>query len=261
LVPAFVKNILHSGERVRKTVSGSTAEQENCRLVLTDKRLLVTSDNFWGRGAIFHELDYRDITGLQVENPEHTSCTLLLKTTAGPVGVSITQSHINEIQNIINDRCGGKFRIEQIPVNRRLVSNKWSTVTLLFIFLLTIPFITEKIQHRGWFDGEPGRPALSEARRQAAYREWSAKIKEYWNSRENESSTVTDIKLYEETNAVRVNVNMQNLDENNAGRLAEYISTNFLLNFHDRALILNIYSPYPHIILTRVYDTAGVENT
>ncbi|SFQ94579.1 PH domain-containing protein [Desulfoscipio geothermicus] len=261
MVPAFVKNFLHTGERVRKTVSASMAEQENCRLVLTDKRLLITSDNFFGRGTIFHELDYLDIRGWQVENPDHTSCTLLLKTTAGPIGVSITQSHINEIQNIINDRCGGKFRIEQIPINRRLASNKWSTVTLLFIFLLTMPFITEKIQNRGYFNQEPDRPALTEAQRQAAYREWSAKIKEYWNSRENETGIVTDIKMYEETNAVRVNVNMQDLDENNAGRLAEFISGNFRLNFQDRALILNIYSPYPHIILTRVYNTAGVKNT
>lgn len=260
MIPGFIKHFLNDGEQVKKITAGNLEEKESCRLVLTDRRIIVATDNIIGRGKIFYSFDYMDIKDLKVENEDHLACILAIKTSTEEIKIGITQSYINEVQNVINSHCDKRFSIAQLPINRRLISNKWSTITLLFIFLLTLPFISNKIQSSAFFDKQ-SEPILTEKERYDAYREWSSKVKSYWNSRENEASSMQEITMQEESNAIRINVNMQNLQESNAQSLAEFIAGNFQLNFSDRAMIVNIYSPYPHIILTKVYNATDIQNT
>jgi len=262
-IPSPVKKILQKGERVVRAVPASFAENESCRLLFTDRRVIIAAGSLFGRGEVLDAFDYTDIRDARLENADHLVCRLVLLTKTGQVNLDVTQTYINDILNIIGKHGGRQTAGARIPANRRLVSNKWSTYTLLFILLITLPVWADKAKQH--WTGAPARgdaaaQVLTGEKRHAAYAEWAEKVKEYWNSR-GEPGTITDIKLHEQDRAVHITVEAANLKASAAGKLAEYIGGNFLLNFSGKAAVVNLYSPYPQLLVTRTFDAAGQPNT
>jgi len=252
-----VKKILRPDERVLKTVAANMGDSEHCLLVLTSHRIIITTDSFWGQGVILYVLEYPEIRDINVDNIENILCSLTITTDTGKIDLGVTQSNINEIQKIIYTGSGTKFKFESVPVNRRLVSNKWSTLTLIVVLLLSIPFITSKFQNWGQAHFKQNAPVLSASERRETYREWGGKIQDYWNNRADEPSIIENIDVEEKETEVLINVNMNNFDAENVGDFADFIGGNFRLNFYDQQATLNIYNPYPHLILVRKFNATN----
>lgn len=255
--PGCVKKILRQNERVLKAVAANMGDTEHCLLVLTSNRIIITTDNFWGRGAILYVLEYLEIRDINFDNIENILCSLTITTDTEKIDLGITQSSINEFQKIINNGSGDKFKFEPVPVNRRLVSNKWSTLTLIIVLLLSMPFITSKFQSWGQAHFKQNAPVLSASERRETYREWGVKIQDYWNNRADEPSIIENIDVVEKEAEVIINVNMNNFDAENAGDFADFIGGNFRLNFSDQRATLNIYNPYPHLVLVRKFNATS----